>query len=445
MEKFEDVISALKDDLIKSIQELVSINSIEDTPKDGMPFGKGVDDALKFTLDLGKELGFKTFYGDGYYGYIEMGHGEDLIGILAHLDVVPVENPDNWTYPPFSGEVKDEKLYGRGSVDDKGPLLAALYAMKTVMENNVELNKRIRLILGTNEETHWKGINKYLELEEVPSCGFTPDSDYPLINAEKGLLQVKLSYTDTSTFTLNGGGALNSVPDSCTYEGSQIHQLVETASLLKYKYNSSTNFFKTIGKPAHSAKAYEGINAIGRMAIILHKKDITSSLISFMANEIGEDCHGENIFGAFEDDVSGKITVNMAKLSINKEKQDLYMDIRYPVTKSEDEVINLLKSKVSSYGLHLEITDSLPSLHVPIDHPLVKTLRQVFEDVTGLDSTPISTGGATYARALSNCVAFGPLFPGKPKLAHQDNEYVDLNDLMKSVLMYAMVIERLGK
>jgi len=220
--------------------------------------------------------------------------------------------------------------------------------------------------------------------------------------------------------------------------------LIDRAKSLNYEFNSSDSFFKTIGKPAHSAKSYEGINAIGRMAILLDKENITSSIIRFMANEIGEDYHGQNIFGVFEDNVSGKITVNMAKVFIDKEKQELFFDIRYPVTKSEDEVINLLKNKASIYGLHIEILDSLPSLYVPIEHPLVKTLRSIFEEVTGLDSTPISTGGATYARSLNNCVAFGTLFPGKPKLAHQDNEYIDLDDLMKSVLMYAMAIERLG-
>ncbi len=444
MKKFEDIIYSLKDDLIKSIQALVSINGVEDTPKDGMPFGKGVDDALKFTLSLAKELGFKTFYGDGYYGYIEMGDGKDLIGILAHLDIVPVGNPDSWTYPPFSGKMHNNRLYGRGAVDDKGPLLAALYAMKAVMQSGVKLNKRIRLILGTNEETRWEGIKKYLTLEEVPSCGFTPDSDYPLINAEKGLLQIKLSSMEKSTFTLKGGVTFNSVPDSCTYEGLNIQQLTDRANLLDFNFESSNSFFKTIGKSTHSAKAFQGINAIGRMAILLHKENITSSLVSFMAKEIGEDCHGERIFGIFEDDASGKITINMGNVSINHKKQELFIDIRYPVTKDEKEVITLLKNKASNYGLDLEIIDSLPSLYVPIDHPLVKTLSEIFEEVTGLDSTPISTGGATYARALNNCVAFGPLFPGKPKVAHENNEYVDLDDLMKSVLMYAMAIERLG-
>ncbi len=444
MKKFEDIINRLNNDLIKSIQDLVSINSVEGKPMDGMPFGKGVDDALRFTLSLGEQLGFRTFYGDGYYGYIEMGEGEELIGILAHLDVVPVENPSNWIHPPFSGEIEDNKLYGRGAVDDKGPLLAALYAMKTVMESGVKLNKRIRLILGTNEETDWKGIEKYLSLEEVPSCGFTPDSDYPLINAEKGLLQVKLSSFDKNSFTLRGGGSLNSVPDSCIYEGSKIEQLVNRANLLEYKFESSNNLFKTLGKPAHSAKAHQGVNAIGIMAILLHKENINSSIINFMANEIGEDFHGENIFGVYEDDVSGKLTINIGRVHIDNEKQELYLDIRYPVTKNEDDVLALLKEKIRAYELEFEIVGRLNSLYVPTDDPLVVTLREIFEEATGLDSTPISTGGATYARALNNCVAFGPLFPGKTKMAHQDNEYIDLNDLTKSVLMYAMAIERLG-
>ena len=445
MRKFEDIITSLKDDFIKSIQEFVSINSVEGIPMDGMPFGKGVDDALRFTLSLGERLGFRTFYGDGYYGYIEMGEGEELIGILAHLDIVPVENPSNWIHPPFRGEIEDNKLYGRGAVDDKGPLLAALYAMKTVMESGIQLNKRIRLILGTNEETDWKGIEKYLSLEEVPSCGFTPDSDYPLINAEKGLLQIKLSSFHKNSFALRGGGALNSVPDHCIYEGSKIEELVNKANLLKYQFESSNNFFKTIGRSAHSAKAQQGINAIGIMAILLHKENIHSSIVDFIANEIGEDFYGENIFGVYEDEVSGKLTINLGRAYIDHEKQELYLDIRYPVTKNEDDVIALLKEKIRAYELEFEIFGRLSPLYVPTDNPLVITLREIFEEATGLDSTPISTGGATYARALNNCVAFGPLFPGKVKMAHQDDEYIDLNDLTKSVLMYAMAIERLAK
>lgn len=444
MKNLKDLISNSKNDIIKSIQDLVSINSIQAEASDKMPFGKGVDDALRFTLNLGKQMGFKTFYGNGYYGYIEIGEGKDLIGILAHLDVVPVENPANWTHPPFSGKIQDNKLYGRGAADDKGPLLAALYAMKAIKESNIKLNKRIRLILGTNEETDWKGIDKYLELEEMPSCGFTPDANFPLINAEKGLLQIKLSSKEKNDFILKGGGALNSVPDSCTYIGPKISHLINRVESLKYEFESSDNALKTIGKPAHSSKAFEGINAIGRMTLVLQKENINSPAVSFLATQIGEDYNGKNIFGNFEDNVSGKITVNIGKVCIDNKNQEIYLDIRYPVTKTEDEVINLLKNKTNEYNLNFEIVGRLNPLYVPIDNFLVKALRNVFEDITNLDSTPISSGGATYARALKNCVAFGALFPGKPKLAHQDNEYIDLDDLMKSVLIYASAIQKIG-
>src|SRR5690606_27084897 len=158
--------------------------------------------------------------------------------------------------------------------------------------------------------------------------GFSPDSDYPLINAEKGLIQINLSIKEKSDLLVKGGGALNSVPDSCTYEGPQIDELLNLADSLSYKVNSSDNSLEVIGKAVHSAKVYEGINAIGRMAILLDKQNITSPILKFMANEIGEDSHGENIFGTYEDDVSGKITVNMAKVDIRDGKQELYIDIR---------------------------------------------------------------------------------------------------------------------
>lgn len=444
MKKLGNSINILKDDLVKSIQDLISIKSVQSKAQDKMPFGKGVDDALRFTLNLGKEMGFKTFYGDGYYGYIETGEGEELIGILAHLDVVPVENPNNWTYPPFEGIIHNNRLYGRGSIDDKGPLLAALYAMKAVKDSGVKLNKRIRLILGTNEETDWKGINKYLQLEEIPSCGFTPDANFPLINAEKGLLQVKISSKENNEFILKGGGALNSVADTCTYEGSKIEKLKNISQTLSYEFQSSNNFFKTIGKSTHSAKADLGINAIGRMALVLKKENIRSSIIDFLANEIGEDYNGKNIFGNLQDDASGKITVNIGKIDIDNKKQEFYLDIRYPVTKKKYEILALLKNKTTEYNFNIGIVGELKPLYLPADHTLVKILRDVFEEVTGLDSTPISSGGATYARALDNCVAFGTLFPGKPKLAHQDDEYIDLNDLMKSTLIYFMAIKRIG-
>ena len=180
-----------KTELIENLQVLIKIPSVHaESSVPNEPFGLNTVKALEYVLDLGKKLGFKAKNIDGYCGYIEFGEGSELIGIVGHLDVVP--EGENWTYPPFDARIEDNKIYGRGAIDDKGPVMASLYAMKAVMdycsENNISINKRVRLILGLNEERDWKCINYYKEHEEIPSIGFSPDADFPCIYAEKGLL-----------------------------------------------------------------------------------------------------------------------------------------------------------------------------------------------------------------------------------------------------------------
>ncbi|SCY69394.1 Sapep family Mn(2+)-dependent dipeptidase [Alkaliphilus peptidifermentans] len=425
MEILSDIVNKYSKDIILSTQELIRINSVNGNPIEGKPFGKGVDDALQYVISLGKSFDLKTHYYEGYYGYIEMGEGDELIAILAHLDVVPAENPDRWKYPPFGGEIHDNKLYGRGALDDKGPLIAVLYSMRAIQEAGLPLNKRIRLFLGTNEETNWQCIEKYLQVEEVPSYGFVADSDYPLINAEKGLLQLKLSIKGGASFILKGGNAFNSVPDKCIY----------------IKDDTSTEF---TGSTAHSAKCWEGENAIVMAAIKLYDEGVNNKLIDFIYNELKDDCYGTNIYGIFEDIESGRLTVNISKVNISEKVQEIFLDIRYPVTKSKKEVIQLLENKCSLYEIVIDEMDTLPSLYIPKDHFLVKILREVFHSETGLDSQPISTGGATYARALKNFVAFGPLFPGHKKMAHQQDEFIDIDILIKNAHIYSKAIATLG-
>ncbi|WP_051569205.1 M20 family metallopeptidase [Alkaliphilus transvaalensis] len=442
MANIQNAVSKLKDELIKNLQKLIAIDSVEAPALEGMPFGEGVDEALRFVLKLADEMGFKTKYHEGYYGYVEMGEGTDLIGLLAHLDVVPTGDPEKWTYPPFKGEIHDNKLYGRGAIDDKGPLLAALYSMKVIKDSDIPLNKRVRLILGTNEETHWKGITKYKELEEAPHYGFTPDSDFPLINAEKGLLQIKLSLPRGADFSLKGGEALNSVADHCTYVGKNLSNIVENENI-KVETNQDQATILFHGKSVHSAKSWQGLNAIGLAGETLSKAGAHTKLLDFISNEIALDCYGSNIFGKFEDEASGKLTINMGKILIGDQTQELYLDIRYPVTKTKDEVLTPLQNKAIEYDLSFEILDSLPSLYVPKDHFLVETLRSVFEEETKLDSTPLSTGGATYARAFDNFVAFGALFPGEEKTAHQRDEYISIDSLLKCCSIYTKALSKL--
>ena len=187
----DDFIKEKKKEMLENLQNLIQIPSVYTKSKNPlMPFGENANRALEYVLTLGKQLGFKTKNIDGYCGYIEFGEGDKLVGIIGHLDVVP--EGDNWTFPPFSGKISDNKIFGRGSIDDKGPVISSLYAMKTVMDN-CKIDKRVRLILGLNEENDWDCIKYYKEHEEWPTIGFSPDADFPCIYAEKGIISPYLN------------------------------------------------------------------------------------------------------------------------------------------------------------------------------------------------------------------------------------------------------------
>ncbi|MEG1311255.1 MAG: M20 family metallopeptidase [Romboutsia sp.] len=445
-EKIKQQVNSLKGDIISSIQGCVKIPSVIDEATDTCPFGENIDKALRYTLDLCESLGFKTVYKDGYYGYAEIGQGEELIGILGHLDVVPVGELESWEFPPYDGVIDGDKLCGRGTQDDKGPTIAAIYAVKALIDLGIEFNKRVRFIFGTDEENLWRCINKYSEnKEEIPNYGFTPDSKFPMINAEKGLLQVLLNGKGSEDLELSLGQAFNSVPDKSIYSGKYEDELVKELDKLNFEYNIDGNKICVIGKGVHSAVSDTGINAISRLSIALDNIGLENNAIKFIAQVIGEDANANNIIANCMDEVSGKLTFNIGKLNIDKDKSTISVDVRIPVTYEKEEFTSKLEEKAKEYNLSYEEYDYLGSIYVPEDNFLVKTLKKVFEEETGLDGTPLSSGGATYARALDNCVAFGSVFPGKPKTEHQANEYISISDLMNATEIYSLAVYELLK
>lgn len=444
--KIKNKVNSLQPQIISSIVDCVKIPSVIDNATDSCPFGENIDKALRHTLALCESLGFKTVYKDGYYGYAEIGQGEEIIGILGHLDVVPEGELESWEFPPYEGVISGDKLYGRGTQDDKGPTIGAIYAVKALMDLGIDFNKRVRFIFGTDEENLWRCINKYSEnKEEIPNYGFTPDSKFPMINAEKGLLQVFLNGLGNNDIELKLGQAFNSVPDKAVYAGKYADKLVKELDKLKFEYTQDGEKIYVLGKGVHSAVSDTGINAIARLAIALNNIGIESNAIKFIANVIGQDANANNIIENCVDEVSGKLTFNIGKLNINEEKESIGIDVRIPVTYKKEDFVEKLKAKACEYNLAYEEFDYLDSIYVSEDNFLVKTLKKVFEDETGLDGTPHSSGGATYARALDNCVAFGSVFPGKPKTEHQANEYIIIEDLMKATEIYALAVYELLK
>lgn len=215
-----------KEELITECQQLIQIESVLDerNASETIPFGKGPFDALKWMLNKGNEYGFSTKNIDNVAGHIEMGQGEELLGILCHVDVVPAGS--GWTYPPFKGEVVDGKLYGRGAIDDKGPTIASLLALKMVKDAGIKLNKRVRMIIGTDEESGFRCVDRYFEKEEMPTIGFAPDADFPLINAEKGIATLEFTLinhmqADEQLISFHAGKRTNMVPDVAEASGSK--------------------------------------------------------------------------------------------------------------------------------------------------------------------------------------------------------------------------------
>lgn len=437
-------LKTLHNDLVNSIKELVSIPSVIGQGSDKHPFGENISKALKKALDLCESLGFKTYCDpEGYYGYAEIGEGEELVGVLGHLDVVPAGALDVWNHNPFEPVIEDGKLYGRGTQDDKGPTLTALYAAKALMNLGVTFGKRLRFIFGTDEENLWRDMKKYMEKEETPTVGFTPDSTFPLIYAEKGLLQVILECKNDTGLDLEGGNAFNSVPDNIVYTGEKQEDLKAGLRKLGYEYEVTDNAVKVIGKSAHAQVTEKGINAINRLAIALKNLGITSKTLDFITGEIGEDPFATKIFGNCEDADSGKLKLNVGKISL-KDKEALSIDMRIPVTASKDEILSKISSTAEKYGLSCREYDYLKSIYIPKDHFLIQTLMEVYQDVTkDTTSQPISSGGATYARAMDNCVAFGAVLPGRAKTEHQPNEHIILEDIYTAMEIYAKAIYKL--
>lgn len=433
-------------DMIHDLIELIKIPSVLDETYEERPFGNQIDKALIKALEICEKLGFRTFYDPkGYYGYAEVGQGDTMIAILGHLDVVPEGDAENWKFHPYEGHLSGGKLYGRGTIDDKGPLIAAIYGVKALMDAGVVLNKRIRIIFGTDEENSWRGICRYVKEQELPSMGFTPDSSFPLVYAEKGLLQFRLKSDKKCDVRVKGGTALNAVPESTVYHGDHMYKLEKQLKRLGFDHDLENEEVYVIGKSAHAAKPQAGINSIVRMAEALRQIGVETPVIRFITEKIGFTHHGELIYGSCSDEPSGELTMSVNQIDLSTYGESIGIDMRYPVTFDKKFLVNAIKRVAEKYGLKYEEIDSMKPLYIDKQSPLIQVLTSVYEEETGLDSEPIATGGATYARSMPNIVAFGPLFPGQEKVAHQTDEYIEINSLVKCTQIYAKAVEQLLK
>ena len=438
------ITNQVKDEFLTSLKTLISYPSVLNEGENGTPFGQAIQDVLEKTLEICRSLGFTTYLDPkGYYGYAEIGQGAELLAVLCHLDVVPSGDEEDWRTPPFEASIKDGWIFGRGVQDDKGPSMADLYAVKALLDSGVKFKKRVRFIFGTDEETLWRCMGRYNELEETATLGFAPDSSFPLTYAEKGLLQVKLHGPGSEQLELEAGEAFNVVPGKASYQGELLEPVVAGLQVAAFEYEQNDQQVTVLGLPKHAKDAAEGINAIVRLATVLQPLEPHPAL-AFIAEAVGEDATGSRLFGDISDEPSGRLSFNIAGLTLNSEKSEIRIDIRIPVLADKDQLVSQLAEIAGRYQLDYEEFDYLAPLYVPKDSELVSTLMAIYQEKTGDTSPAMSSGGATFARTMPNCVAFGALFPGVEQTEHQANERASLEDLYRAMDIYAETIFRLA-
>ncbi|WP_379965312.1 dipeptidase PepV [Ectobacillus sp. sgz5001026] len=453
-----------KDALLADTQQFLRIKSVldEEDSQEGAPFGRGIGQALTYMLQTGSKDGFRMKNLEGYAGHLEMGQGDELLGILCHVDVVP--EGDGWASDPYAANIRDGKIIARGAIDDKGPTMAAYYAMKIVKELGLPLTKRVRMILGADEESHWRCVDHYFTHEEMPTMGFAPDADFPIINAEKGICDayVKLTASEKreamALISFSSGRRLNMVPDFATAQvrTSDVHSIERFKIFLqqtKLEGQASTEdgivSFEVKGISAHGSTPEQGRNAGILLATFLNGEQLDwagTSFVAFVTKYFEKDTLGKELGISYSDDITGELTVNVGLLNYSEQEGGtLGLNIRYPVTTDAVKMLKTLEIVAGENGFSLgEVSDSKPH-HVDKDHVLIQTLARVYEEQTGEKASLLAIGGGTYARSLQAGVAFGPLFPGKEELAHQKDEYIEIDDLVKATAIYAQAIYELAK
>lgn len=444
--------------LLTDLGEIIAVDTVNygDEESAATPFGTGVAKGYDWVMAKGQEYGFTSENIQGYAVELNMGQGEEAVGMIAHVDVVPAG--DGWETNPFEAIVKAGKVYGRGTVDDKGPLVCCLHAAKYIKDNNLlPEGKKIRLIVGGDEELAWRCMTYYNAHRKAPKISFAADGMFPLVYGEKGIVDFDLkkryevSPAEIRLVLLEGGVARNSVPSSSKFvletsgdANSLADELLAAAKAADAEAavaaENNVVTCEVSGKSAHAMFPDRGINAVSKAVKILGALEERLDLADFVERYntyIGEDCFGGLYGGACEDEESGRLTFCVGKVSYSAGDMHIAAGIRYPISKRYDDMARNLKTLAAKTDMVLEIVDHLAPICFRRGDEVVMKLEEAYRKVTGdTENDPFCVGAASYARCLDNTVAFGPIFPGQEEMSHQPNEFIRIEDLQQTTEIY---------
>lgn len=448
--KIAALIDSYKDEFVATLARWMEVPSVKDTPAPGAPFGPEVRRMLDTAMADAAALGFSPRDYDGYACDMTLGAAPEAIAVLGHLDVVPAG--DGWQTPPFKAVIDGDRIYGRGSMDDKGPVLAALFAMRAIKEAGVPLKRSIRMILGCDEESGWEDMAYYTAHADMPDVGFSPDASFPIINTEKAMLHAfvtaPLAKSGLQVKQLWTGQRLNVIPgeSKALLAGGQAlaQQVAAYAAATGLPYTAQVTeegvWVTAEGIPGHSAYPEGRRNAIGMMLLLLKELGAEGALLT-LANAYGMESNGASLGCACQDEVSGALTCNMGILHIENGQVTASLDMRVPVTANLDALEQSARAALPGFTF-TSVEHTAPH-HVPAESELVSQLLAAYHEETGLPAHPMSTGGGTYAKVLKQGVAFGAAFPDDEDLAHQAGEYATISGLLKAAKVYANALLRL--
>lgn len=419
------------------MKKLISFHSAEGTPEDGAPFGKGVRECLDYALSVLEENGFRTKNGNGYYGYGDVGEGE-LFGVLCHLDVVP--EGDGWHYDPYGAEEVDGRVYGRGALDDKGPFAACFYAAVRLLEEGYKPTKKLRFILGCDEESGWKCMDSYCTNEEMPKSGFSPDGDFPVINCEKGIVYHTIKFAlPKGVVEFKAGERANMVPNYAEVIFENTAEIKDKLISCGTEFTEDGKYIKVSadGVSAHGSHPEAGDNAIIKL---LKKIACADGKFAELAEKF-DAFDGSHAGIKLYDEVSGGLTLNLGCARTENGEIVFELDIRHPISYKKDDITAVLKKELP------DMTVEQGFFHLPLyvakDNELVKSLLSAYNEVTGQNAEPVSIGGGTYARVLPLGVAFGPCFPDGNSGMHCADEYMEISDFEKMSEIYYLAFKKL--
>jgi len=458
MDCFNQFIDNNLDRMIADLQGCVAIPSVYADDGSGYPYGLQNQRCLEYMLQLARSKGFSVHNMDGHVGWCEYGEGEELVIALGHLDVVP--EGDGWTVPPYGGVVQDGRIYGRGTIDDKGPLMAAFYGLMALKDSGLPIQRRVRVLFGLDEERGSGDMRHYVENGgEIPVMGFTPDAYYPVINGEKGIVMESFTRSLNQTgaihlVELEGGDAVNIVPayakarlvcDPSIAEGIA----AMSAEKITCTLVSDGLLVEAAGVSAHGSMPEDGENAIGRLMLFLSRLPLEGDLaqtVGMLAGRIGMECFGQSLGIAVRDELSGPLTMNMGVIHGDREKIEVRLNYRYPVTSSFEQCGPAIRAAFEGVGFYQSDILHCEQLYMPEDSQLVEKLMKVYRDYTGdITARPKCIGGGTYAKELPNILAFGPVFDGDEVREHQADEFIEINRLVDCAKICAAAMYEMAK